>query len=106
MSQKEAIKKIKEYLLILKQAGIPIQKSFLYGSYARNDANEDSDIDVMLVSDIFDTTDDYIIAKPWRYTDQVDYRIEPYSISMKRLLNDDVTPLIEIVRREGLEIKI
>ena len=41
------------YLLALKQSNIPIQKAILFGSYARGNSHEWSDIDVALVSDIF-----------------------------------------------------
>jgi len=41
------------YLLALKQSNIPIQKAILFGSYARGNSHEWSDIDVALVSDAF-----------------------------------------------------
>lgn len=41
------------YLLALKQSNIPIQKAILFGSYARGNSHEWSDIDLALVSDIF-----------------------------------------------------
>ena len=38
-------------------------KAFLFGSYARNEANKDSDIDVLVIGgDRFDTTDIFCIA--------------------------------------------
>jgi predicted nucleotidyltransferase len=50
MSQREVINIVRNYLDVLKQAGINIDKAFLYGSYARNEANAESDIDLLLVS--------------------------------------------------------
>ncbi len=105
MVQREVIKILKEYLHILEESGIYIQKAFLYGSYARNDANEQSDIDVMLISEIFDKNDDKQIGKIWRLTTKINTRIEPYTVGINRFLKDDVSPLLEIVRREGIEIK-
>ncbi len=64
MSQREAIEIIRTYIRILVQAGIPIEKVYLSGSFARNDANEESDIDVMLISESFDDADDYCLSKP------------------------------------------
>ena len=104
MSQTDVINILKAYLSLLKKSGIPIEKAYLYGSYARNQANNDSDIDVMLVSDFFDSNDVYILSKPWNYTVEIDYKIEPVSVSKKRFMSDDVSPLLEIVRREGIEI--
>src|ERR1700677_3765721 len=99
------IKVIKKYLAVLANNGIAIEKAFLYGSYARNEARLSSDIDLMLVSDYFDTNDVYLIAKPWRFAAETDYRIEPVSVSTKRFMSDDLSPLIAIVKQEGIEIK-
>ena len=105
MSQTDVINIIRAYLLVLKQAGINIDKAYLYGSYARNEANAESDIDVLLVSSQFDTDDDYILSKPWLFTKKVDFRIEPISIGLKRFTTDDTLPIIEVVRQTGIEIK-
>jgi len=104
MSQTDAINIVRAYLVVLKQAGINIDKAFLYGSYARDEANIDSDIDLLLVSSLFDTDDDYVLAKPWLYTNKVDYRIEPLSIGLKKFTTDDTSPIIELVRQTGIEI--
>ena len=104
MSQADVINIVRAYLVILKQAGINIDKAYLYGSYARDEANIDSDIDLLLVSSQFDTDDDYVLAKPWLYTNRVDYRIEPLSIGLKKFTSDDTSPIIEVVRQTGIEI--
>ena len=105
MSQKDAINIIRLYLEILKQAGISIDKAFLYGSFARNEATEDSDIDIMLVSSLFDTDDDYVLAKPWIYSAKVDPRIEPISVGLHRFNTDETSPIIELVKQTGIEIR-
>lgn len=104
MSQSEVIILVKRYLDTLNQAGIPIAMAYLYGSYARDEASQDSDIDLLLVSSLFDTNDDIILSKPWLYTTQVDSRIEPYSVGLKRFQTDQVSQLLEIIRREGIRI--
>ena len=104
MSKREVINKLKKYLLKLNNAGIPIQKAFLYGSYVNGTANEESDIDVMLVSEVFGNNDINIKVKAWLFTQDIDSRIEPYTVGLQRFIDDDVSPLLEIVRREGLEI--
>lgn len=105
MSQTDAINIVRAYLKVLKQAGITIDRAFLYGSYARNEANEDSDIDLMLVSRMFDTDDDYVLSRPWLYSSKVDHRIEPISIGLLRFNSDDTSPIIELVRQTGIEIQ-
>ena len=104
MSQTDAINIIRAYLLVLKQAGITIDKAFLYGSYARNEANIESDIDVLLVSSQFDTDDDYVLSKPLLFTCKVDHRIEPLAVGLKRFTSDDVSPIIAVVKQTGIEI--
>ena len=95
---------VKKYLAVLAQNGIPVSHAYIYGSYARNEARDDSDIDIMLVSDFFDTDDIYKTAKPWRYAADVDHRLEPVSVGQKRFLTDDASPLIAVVKQEGIEI--
>jgi hypothetical protein len=43
-------------------------------------------------------------TKVWALTRQVDARIEPYGIGIRKFLSDDVSPLLYIVKREGIEI--
>lgn len=104
MSQKQVIGILKKYIHILYNEGIPVERAFLYGSYAKDEASTESDIDVMLVSKIFDKNDDKLIGKTWRLTTEVDSRIEPFIVGTTRFLNDEYSPLIEIVRQEGIEI--
>jgi predicted nucleotidyltransferase len=104
MSQAEVITIVKSYLNALKQAGIPVEMAFLYGSYARNEATLESDIDLLLVSSVFDTSDDYVLSSPWLYTTRIDPRIEPYAVGLKKFRTDHISPLLEIVRKEGIRI--
>jgi len=47
-------KTINRYLQALNRNNIPIKEAILFGSYARGDYQEWSDIDIALVSDIFE----------------------------------------------------
>ena len=104
MAQREVIEILKKYCLLLNISGIPVEKAFLYGSYSRNEETADSDIDIMIVSPVFDENDDVIKAKAWRLTEKINLRIEPYTVGSKKFLNDNVSPLLQIVKREGIEI--
>jgi len=65
---------------------------------------DESDIDIMLVSHDFDINNDKIIGKVWNLTRSVDIRIEPYMVGKNRFENDDVSPLLQIVKRDGILI--
>jgi predicted nucleotidyltransferase len=104
MLQQDAINIVRQYITNLNNGGVVIYKAFLFGSYARNQASENSDIDVLLVSDAFDTDDDYILSEPWSPKYRNDYRIEPVAIGTKRFQTDDVSLILEVVKNEGLEI--
>jgi predicted nucleotidyltransferase len=104
MAQSEIIEIVRNYGHLLVSMGINIEKVFLYGSWARNDATESSDIDVMLVSSAFEQADDKLKARTWRATEKIDLRIEPFMVTLKKFMNDDVSPLLQIVKKEGVEI--
>ncbi|MGP8215946.1 MAG: nucleotidyltransferase domain-containing protein [Bacteroidia bacterium] len=105
MAQKEVIKLIKKFLNYLNKEGISIQQAYLYGSYAEGNATAESDIDVMLISDIFDKNDDTQIGKVWRISKSVDARIEPYTVGTTRFKKDMVSPLLNMVKQEGMRIQ-
>jgi len=104
MLQQNALNIARQYVANLNKAGIVIYKAWLFGSYARNQARENSDIDILLVSDAFDTDDDVILSKPWSPKYRNDYRIEPVAIGKKRFQTEDNSIMLEIVRQEGIEI--
>lgn len=105
MDRKETITKVSEYVRILNESGLQIEKAFLFGSAARNEEREESDIDVMLVSRRFDdSSDDQAFGLIWRLTRKVDTRIEPFAVGLSRFDNDDISPLLQIVRKEGIPI--
>jgi len=105
MDRKETLSKVSEYIRILNDSGLLIDKAFLFGSAARNDWNEGSDIDVMLVSKRFDdSSDDLAYGLIWKLTRKVDRRIEPFAVGLSRFNNDEVSPLLQIVKKEGIPI--
>jgi len=106
MAQNEVIELLKRYCMLLKMSGIPIEKAFLYGSYARGVQTEESDIDIMLVSSLFDSDSADAAIKAWSFTRKIDTRIEPYTVGLQKFLNDDISPLLQVVKQEGIEIKI
>lgn len=51
MAKREVIEILKKYISLLKTEGIPVEKAFLYGSYLSNTATDDSDIDLILITE-------------------------------------------------------
>ncbi len=104
MVQAEIESIVKKYINVLNNTGLEIKQAYIYGSCVRGENSTDSDIDVMLVSEIFDTDDDSVLSRPWIYTVKVDPRIEPVAIGSRRFNTDAGSPLIEIVKKEGIKI--
>jgi predicted nucleotidyltransferase len=76
---------------------ILIYQIILFGSYAKNNAREDSDIDIAIVVEKFD--DDYlsIITRLNKLTRNIDDRIEPLLF----LKNNDKSGFLGQIQTEG-----
>jgi predicted nucleotidyltransferase len=101
MAKREIIETLKKYIFILRSEGIVVDKAYLYGSYLSNKATDDSDIDVMIVTD---SEDDYLTGKIWSLTKKVNTKIEPYLVGKGRFIDNIDSPLIDLVKKTGLEI--
>ncbi len=99
MDKYEAITKVKEYSLLLRQY-FPIEKVYLFGSYAKNSNHADSDIDVAIVVAHIDG--DYFSIHPllWKLRRQVDDRIEPILIER----DHDKSDFLSEIQKYGIEI--
>jgi len=75
MADFEIIELVKKYLDVLRAEGITVCKTFLYGSYSDGSASDESDIDVMIISDQFEKNNDKIAGKVWRLTSKIDSKI-------------------------------
>lgn len=104
MARESIIELLKIYIQLLRNEGVRIDKAFLYGSYLTGKQTEESDIDLMLVSDQFDVSNDLLAGKIWALTRNVNSKIEPFIIGSKKFANDKISPIIQIVKKEGLEI--
>ena len=101
MAKREVVDILREYIYVLRSEGIIVYKAYLYGSYLSNTATDDSDIDVMIVTE---TENDQLTGKIWSLTRKVNSRIEPYPVGKKRFHRNEDSPLIDLVKRTGLEI--
>ncbi len=96
---------IQRYLGVLPQFGLHPSRAILYGSFARGENHEWSDIDLIVIAREFDgLRDRKLVEQLWIATSEADIRIEPIACGERQWLEDDGTPIFEIARREGIEI--
>ena len=105
MSQSEVVIILNRFIARLKEEGIPVEKAILFGSYARQEANENSDIDVLIVSSFFNSGDLSSKLLVWKLVREIDARIEPLTIGSDQFKNDDISPIITIAKKEGILIQ-
>ena len=102
MVESEITNIIKKYLASLPVEGIHASKAILFGSFARGEADQWSDIDLVVIAPEFDKPrENSLIKSLWRAT-AVDSRIEPIPCGEKEWETDQRRPILEIARREGL----
>jgi uncharacterized protein len=104
MARSEVIELLKKYILLLNTEGISVNKAFLFGSYSTDNASENSDIDIMIVSDNYDENDDLAIGKIWHLTRRISTKIEPFLIGDRKFKEDNSSPLINMIKEHGIEI--
>lgn len=82
-SGKDIIKnKAKSFIDLLQKNGIDVSEAYLFGSVTRGLADENSDIDIAVVSRDFDGLPYYDIKKISRYRRKVDLRLEIHPFSL------------------------
>lgn len=104
MVTSEVIEILKKYLILLNAEGISVYKAYLFGSYSNGKATDASDIDVMIVSDNYDETDDIASGKIWKLTRRVNTKIEPFLIGKNKFNDDSSSSLVSMIKTEGIEI--
>lgn len=67
MDKESALKTIRRFKDIIERKNVKVSKIILFGSYARGDYREDSDIDVIVISDDF---------APMDYWERIDFLSE------------------------------
>lgn len=101
---KKVEKEIERYLGILKEDSLPINKVFLFGSFARGLQHKWSDIDLCVISpkfkDSFEASQ-YLWKK--RKIFDINYTIEPVGFSMKDF-NDKYNSLASEIKKTGIEV--
>ncbi len=96
---------VRQYLRNLAQHGILARMGVIFGSYAVGHPHQWSDIDLVVVSPAFDRTFSRdAINSLWRVAARTNSRIEPIPCGERQWVEDEVTPIIEVARREGVQV--
>ncbi len=105
MSQIEAKKITKKYIKKLKKEDFPFSAVYLFGSYAKNKAHKDSDIDIAVFSDKFKKITDKNISILWKLRRDVDLRIEPHGFYSKDI-DCAWDPMVHEIKKTGIKISV
>lgn len=105
MVESTVIAAIQNYITALNACGIHASQLVLFGSFARGDADEYSDIDLVVIAPELEGPRDLrLVEKLWEATICADNRIEPIPCGEKEWQTDQSRPILEIARREGIVI--
>jgi len=104
MANEEVIALLRKYVILLNNEGISVNRAFLFGSYLNDTPSDTSDIDVLIVSDKYDETDDDAAGKIWNLTRSINTKIEPFLIGIKKFRDDNSSPLVSMIKTKGIEI--
>jgi len=105
MAEQPIIETVRHYLSVLPRYGVHAKRAVLYGSFAKDEAHEWSDIDLIVIAPEFDEPHTLELVKQlWHAAGDADNRIEPIACGERQWIEDDGTPILEIARREGIEI--
>ncbi len=102
MDKTKALKLARDYVGFLSQNRYKIKKAFLFGSYAMNKFDDESDIDIALVLAGYNDTINEL-SKLMKLRRNFDLRIEPHPISIEDFRKN--SPFVNEVKK-GTSINI
>jgi predicted nucleotidyltransferase len=101
------VSSVRRYLGAVRDAGIAVTRGILFGSCARGEGTPDSDVDLVVIAPEFDEAAGRVRAEVlWGLRATTDSRIEPFAVGERQWQEDDASVLIELARREGVEIRL
>lgn len=100
----ETVEIVKKFLQLVKSAGIEIERTILFGSYARGESGKWSDIDLAVVSSGFSGISFYDSKKLTPFLLKVDSRIELHPFKPEDFTKDN--EFVSEIIKNGLEIKL
>jgi len=101
MDKTDALNVVRKYAEVVKNS-FDYQKVILFGSYAKDNARKDSDIDIAIVFSDYDNRFDRQVEL-MKLTRQIDTRIEPHPFREKDF--DYTNPLVNEILSHGMEVE-
>ena len=98
---------VQNYLKAVQMEGIAVRFGIVFGSHATDRSNPLSDIDVLVVSPLFDALRNRRdVDLLWRLAARSDSRIEPIPCGERQWDEDSSSSIVEIARREGETVSL
>jgi predicted nucleotidyltransferase len=92
-----------KYLSLIKERFADIEKAYIFGSYAKGNPTEESDIDIALIFSNLDDKERFDIqVQLMLLAARIDSRIEPHPISHEDF--DSGNPLMVEIKKTGIEV--
>ena len=104
MAQAEITEIVKQYVQAVRAAGLPVIRAILFGSFAQDTAHAESDIDVLIISPVFDEVDERAVDLLWELRAVTDARIEPVACGQMQWETDHHNWLLHTARNEGIVV--
>lgn len=101
MDQRKASEIARKYFDFVKKNEVNVKKGYIFGSFVRGTANEDSDIDLAIVFKELDDTFDMQV-KLMKIRRNFDSRIEPHPFRESDFQNSN--PLVYEIMKTGVEL--
>ena len=102
MDKKATIDIIKRYIKILRKNKYSVQRTYIFGSYAKDNYNEDSDIDLAIV--LKDMDNSFLTQIDlMKLARRIDTRIEPHPFVLESF--NSLNPFANEILKTGIEVK-
>jgi len=96
-------KTITDYIKLIQQEYPDFESVYVFGSYARGNSNQDSDIDLAIIFRNLDDSKRFDIqVQLMLLASQIDTRIEPHPISYNDFHSDN--PFVVEIKKTGFKI--
>lgn len=102
MAPKKIRSVIEKFKKALREAGFPTTRMVIYGSYARDEARKDSDIDICLISDAFKRNREAYRKQAVFIAFNVDPRIQVVVVDPEEFKRNKLSPLWSQIRKESI----